>query len=84
MTDKPQTTSEDFKKGVRAAFDYMLSYTANNYHMNQSVQKHKDEVNEILNDSAFYALAELAPEDMSVWKTLDQMYEAGVQDGKRP
>lgn len=78
-----KTTSEDFKKGVRAAFDAILFATANNYSGHKKSNEQCQEMNVWLENMAQDALEELSPEDMATWRTAHEMYQKGFEDGQR-
>ncbi len=83
MTKETVTTSDEFKKGVKSAFDYILFAAANNYHVNAAYNARRQEMNEWIEELAIMALEELSPEDCMTWKTGHQMYQEGFEDGKR-
>ncbi len=83
MSTEPITTSDDFKKGVKSAFDYILLAAANNYHVNAAYNARRQEMNEWIEELAVTALEELSPDDCMTWKTGNQMYQEGFENGKR-
>jgi hypothetical protein len=69
------TMSDEFKRGVRTAFDYVLTACANNYHANPEQQKVRDTMNEFAEDVAEGFLRELSPDDHSNWKALEEQFK---------
>jgi SAM-dependent methyltransferase len=73
----PFTTTRTFEEGVQAAFDYIRMWTANHYHLNPAIQRHHEEINDVLNEAGEEALADLAPGPYVVWRNLnDALLEA--------
>ncbi len=74
---------EEFRRGVRAMFDYLLYRAANNYHANHEIQKQCDYDNALIKSWVEDALLEIYPEDYSEWRSIIDAYHMGVEVGKR-
>jgi hypothetical protein len=72
--------NEDFRAGVRAMFDYFHYRAANNYH--PRCQEQCDKENAICLRWVNDALAEVSPEDLDEWKSIDEAYQHGFNAGK--
>lgn len=74
MTDKPRLTDEaEFKRGVKAAFDWLMIRSANNYHGNPKIQARCDVENSWLTECARDMLEDLSPEDHNEWKKVTDL-----------
>jgi hypothetical protein len=77
------TESEDFKRGVRAVYDYLTGRAANHYHGNPVIQKQCDYDNELVLTWAEDALEEVSEEVHNEWRSISSAYDAGYQAGLR-
>jgi hypothetical protein len=72
---------ESFKAGAKAMFDALQMRIANNWH--PRFEKYCDDQNNWAHEWALDALDEVSPEDVAVWRSLNSMYAAGFEAGKR-
>jgi hypothetical protein len=72
---------DDFGRGVRAMFDYLLYRAANNYHGNPEIQKQCNNDNTLIEEWAIDALEEISPNDYSEWKSICNAYDDGFKTG---
>lgn len=70
-----QEQGEDFRKGVRAVFDYLHMWAANNYHGNPKMNKLCDVENELVLRLAEDALEEISEADCVEWVEIKQLLE---------
>lgn len=67
----------EFKKGVRACFDYLLSRTANHYHGNPKLQEICDVENKIIEEWAIDMLEEVDSSSYREWRSIKDAYARG-------
>lgn len=71
--------SEEFKKGAKTMFDYILMATANHYHMNPTINKQCAAEAAYATDLAADALREVAPELHGEWLSLVELQQINVE-----
>jgi hypothetical protein len=80
-------TTDDFRAGAKAMFDYIMFRAANNYHGRPDVQAVCTKENLLVTEWITDALDDVSPEDAATWRAIDDAYKAGyntgLSDGKR-
>lgn len=72
---QPADKTEEFRRGAKAMFDYVLYATANNWHGNPELNKKCDAENDFTNKLIVNALAEVSPEDELKWKNIVKLQQ---------
>ena len=67
--------SDDFKRGAKAMFDYLLFRAANNYHFNAEKNAVREQFNDQLRDWVTDALEWVSPDDHAEWKSLSDSFQ---------
>lgn len=65
---------DDFRRGVRAAFDHLMYAACNTDDQDKS---------NILMDAAKDLIEEISPEDGNAWKAIGKAHQEGIAEGKR-
>ena len=73
--------SDEFYKGARAMFDYLLIRAANNYHGRREIQDICTKENKLITEWATDALEEISPDDYALWIGLSESYDKGYRQG---
>lgn len=76
-------TSDDFKAGAKAMFDYFQFRIANHWHGRPELNAIMEKENKVLGEWILDALEEVSPEDHVTWVSLDKMYASGFEAGKK-
>jgi hypothetical protein len=71
--------SEEFKKGAKTMFDYILMATANHYHMNPTINKQCAAEAAYATDLAADALREVSPELYGEWLSLVELQKINAE-----
>lgn len=71
-SEYPDSSSVEFRRGVRAFFDHLLMRTANNWHGNPDVQAQCDAENAIIEEWAKETLEQVSLEDHIEWVTVSE------------
>ena len=71
--------TDEFRKGVRAMFDYLTYRAANNYHGNPRINARCDEENSIINSWAAEALHTISPDDHMEWCSIVELRKENIQ-----
>ena len=67
--------SDDFKRGAKSMFDYLLFRAANNYHFNAEKNTEREKFNDQLRDWVTDALECVSPDDHAEWKSLSDSFQ---------
>lgn len=81
--DMPAEGSNTFSAGARAMFDSLLGRCANHWHARPEIQKVCDAENKLITEWATDALESVSPNDCAKWRELSDMYQQGVEAGKK-